>query len=210
VERILEAGLNDLKMHYTGYVLLAVFYCCIMFLGVNINELDMMESAKFLEQYISFIGVIIFTPVFLIENTPSLKLLINSKPISLKEIYIIRVLISTVILVILVGISILILQYNGCTFPLFLFYFGILSNTVFLGGLLLFCQSIFHSVVIGYLVPIIYYIIDLLSDGAIFGLLSLSSLINKAYYGKIVLFIFGIVFIVIFIKRYRINMEDVI
>ena len=66
---------------------------------------------------------------------------------------------NILLLAVFLGIYIGVLKYNHCEFPVLKYYLGTFAEMLFFGGLGLAFYGISNNLVIGYMAPVIYYVI---------------------------------------------------
>ena len=71
---------------------------------------------------------------------------------------------SFIFLVLLLGAFTLYLKTGGCEFPVLEMYAGVLSEAFFLGGLGIAAYGLSDNVIIGYMIPIVYYAANFSGD----------------------------------------------
>lgn len=131
---------------------------CLSPLLMGVSNLEAADTAKVLEMYVVFIGIVLVPPVFLPEQNRDIRDLVNSKYISSSVVYGIRLLGNVMLLAVLLGGYVWILRYNGCHFPAVKYYLGALAGMLFFGTLGLFSYGASNNLIIGYMIPIFYYI----------------------------------------------------
>ena len=117
-------------------MIIPLLVCLVLFLGsplvVGIENLTEFETAKVLEHYLVFWGVILLPPVFLAEQNLDIRDLIASKYTSMAEIYMVRIFQAVFVLMILSAVYLWIMKLGHCTFSYGKLYGGTLAGMVFL------------------------------------------------------------------------------
>ncbi len=191
--KILKVNLKLLR----SYLFIAVLFLCISPIIFGLSNLDAVSSAQILEKYIALIGIVLLVPIFQPEENIAIKDVIVSKYISIIKIYLIRILESLVITSFLIFLFIMCMRINFCDFYAPLYFAGTLAEAVFLGALGMFFYSISDQIVIGYMVPFLYYILCSFGGNRYLGYLYLFSMMQGSYIEKCILCILGVVFIIL-------------
>ena len=162
-----------------------------LFLGIeNLTE---PEAAKVLEYYAVFISIILLQAVFLPEQDKDIRDLLSSKYMPVAKLYGIRMTQAIIYLMLLLGIYMCVLKAGNCEFAFLKLYMGELATMVFLGGMGIFFYALTDQVVVGYMIPLLYYMLNItISPNKIKGLYLFSMSIGK-YEWKWTLGIAGVV-----------------
>jgi len=159
-------------------------------------------AARICEQFVVIIGVVILVPIFTPEEDENIKETINAKSISPILVYIIRILISIILLISLIALFVNILIYFGGTFTSGRLIMGTFVSALFLGGLGLFVATLTENVSIGYMIPIVYFVFDIMTKGKYTKNLFLFSLMNNSIKEKYYLFLAAVVLIILSLLVY--------
>ena len=162
-----------------------------LFLGIeNLTE---PEAAKVLEYYAVFISIILLPAVFLPEQDKDIRDLLSSKYMPVAKLYGIRMTQAIIYLMLLLGIYMCVLKAGNCEFAFLKLYMGELATMVFLGGMGIFFYALTDQVVVGYMIPLLYYMLNItISPNKIKGLYLFYMSIGK-YEWKWTLGIAGVV-----------------
>ena len=162
-----------------------------LFLGIeNLTE---PEAAKVLEYYAVFISIILLPAVFLPEQDKDIRDLLSSKYMPVAKLYGIRMTQAIIYLMLLLGIYMCVLKAGNCEFAFLKLYMGERATMVFLGGMGIFFYALTDQVVVGYMIPLLYYMLNItISPNKIKGLYLFSMSIGK-YEWKWTLGIAGVV-----------------
>ena len=79
-------------------------------------------------------------------------------------IHLIRLAENLLFLLVFVGAGALFLKCNGCEFPFWSYFAGTAAGALFLGGLGMFFYSVTDNAAVGYMVPLVYYMINFSGD----------------------------------------------
>lgn len=155
----------------------------------GITALDVMTVAFPLELSLPFLGVILLTPVFLPEQEPSILDTVRARKIPYPLICGIRIIMATVLMVIFICGFVLLMAALESEVSIG-HALASCANAIFLGGLGILASAVSGHVVIGYMVPVLYYVMDLMGSLGSFTMFSMMR--NGTMDGKLVLFFIGI------------------
>lgn len=157
--KYLEIGKENLKHNVWQHSLVCIALLLLSPLVLGIENLAAADTAKVLEMYIALIGIILLTPIFLPEQNKDLRELVYSKYVKASAVYYVRVVEATLILVILLSVYMGVMHYNNCDMEVWKYFLGTLAEMMFLGGIGLFFYGLCDNLIVGYLIPIFYYIV---------------------------------------------------
>lgn len=163
---------------------------------MGVANLGWQDTAKVLEMYVALIGIVMLVPVFLPEQDQDIRDLVYSKYMSNYLVYTLRVLGNVLILMIFLAIYIVMLRENNCDFPVMKYYCGTLAEMLFLGGMGLFFYGLTDNLVIGYMIPIFYYIVAIGSGAKYLKLFYPFSMMKGSYDEKVWMLLAGMLLIV--------------
>lgn len=192
MEKYAAIGKVNLKFNLPAPLLLSAALLILSPLFIGIQNLDPLESAKVLEYYLVFLGVILFPPVFLPEQNREIRDLTDSKYTGAWVVYGIRVLESLAALMVLLAVYMAVMKKGNCQFEFFRLYGGTLATMAFLGGMGIIVYALTDQVVIGYMIPILYYILCISAGSGKLGVFYLFSMSQGEFGGKAVLGAAGI------------------
>ncbi len=176
--------------------------CCIILLSlsplfIGTENLEQLQTIHVVEKYLSLIGIILLTTVFLPDTNNEIRELILSKKVSSIKIIGLRI-IQAIFFILIIGFGFFVyLKIGNCEFNLPLLYFDFFANSIFLGSIALLLFSIFDQPVIAYMIPFMYFVANIFIDSKIFSSWYLFSKQEVAINEKIILIITGFIFILI-------------
>lgn len=170
---------------------IAAAICLLIFTPVlfGITALDAMGAAYPIELSLPFLGVILLTPVYAPEQESSILDTVRARKTPHLLICGIRIIMSVILMVIFIFGFILMMSALEC--EVFVDHaLASCANAIFLGGLGILASSVSGHVVSGYILPVLYYVIDLMGGLGNFTMFSMMR--SGTMEGKWVLFIIGI------------------
>lgn len=180
LEIVKENSRHNIWIH-TG---ISILLLCLSPLILGIENLPPSDTAKVLEMYAALLGILLLIPIFLPEQNKELRDLIRSKYTSITAIYVIRALESVIILSLLLGSYMAVLAFNGCAMEFPQYFAGTLAEMLFMGGLGLFGYAVFDNLIVGYMIPVIYYITAIGNGNKILGVFYPFSMYMGSYTEK--------------------------
>lgn len=156
-------------------------------------NLDRSTAAVPLEMFVSFMGIVLLTPVFQPEQSEEIADVVFAKYVSADTVYLIRTVCSLVFLTALTGLfgAFMRLQKSDVTL---LLVAGTVANEVFLGSLGMLTAVLTGNTVIAYMIPLVYYMLNY-GSGSRLGHYYLFSMRALAFTPKIWLLTTGILLI---------------
>lgn len=158
MEKYWQIEKANLKYHAPLHILV-----CVILLGLSpflmgVKNLSAIDTAKVLERYVALIGIIMLVPGFLPEQDHEIRELVYTKYTKGQTVYLVRFLGNMLIMAVFLGIYICVLENNNCEFPVIKYYAGTFAEMLFFGGLGFFFYGCSDNLVIGYMAPVVYYI----------------------------------------------------
>ena len=192
MERYWQIEKTNLKHNVPLHVLVCAVVLGISPFLVGTANLEAQDTAKVLEMYTAFIGIIMLTPIFLPEQPREIRELTGSKYMKSSTVYLIRLVGNSLILAVFLALYIAVLRHNHCEFPIIRYFLGTYVEMLFMGGLGVFCYGLCDNLIIGYMIPIFYYIIAMGRGSKFLKLFYPFSMAAGSYTEKYVLVIGGV------------------
>ncbi|GAA3646155.1 hypothetical protein [Asaccharospora irregularis] len=159
MERYLKIAKVNLKFNLFPHIIVVIGLCLISPLIMGLKNLDSLNTAKILDMYISLFGMILLVPLFIPDQDKDIRDLVKSKKESITINYLIRIVEAIVCLIIIVLGFLVFLKKGNCTFDFMQYFYGTISTCIFLGGLGILAYSIVDNIAVGYMIPVLYYIL---------------------------------------------------
>lgn len=174
-------------------ILVSAFILILTPIIFSTANLDQAASATPLEMFVSFIGIVLLTPVFLPEQNAEIHDLVASKYISTNIIYLIRTAYAIALLLAFIGLFGIYMRLQNCDVPVLLLI-GTAANAVFLGSLGMLTAAFAGNTVIAYMMPLLYYALNY-GTGSKLGNYYLFSMSHLDFRPKIWLLLTGLLLI---------------
>lgn len=202
-ERYGKIAWINLKHNLFPYVAVAVVLCFGSPLVIGTKNLDSLQSAKVIEMYLTFLGIILLPPVFFPDMNQEASDVIRTKKESLLVSYAIRIFQGCVFLLLL-GIGFLWYMKSGnCDFIFYKAIYALFADACFTGGIVLAVFSYTNHVVLAYMISIAYYIANMGAGAKYLGKFYLFSMQAGNIEDKVYLLAGGILLIVLAIWHKR-------
>ena len=127
---------------------------------MSFRNLEEAQAAKIIEQYLILIGMLLFTPLFMAEQDIDIWQLERTKSMPMWKQYLIRLFWAVLSLGIIAGGFFLFLKSQNETLVMDKLFAGGFAELLFLGSVGYFASAVTNQVVIGYMIAVIYYVIN--------------------------------------------------
>lgn len=175
--------LNELKYYikntFIWHLLLLFVFCGLSMLIVSFRNLSPTDSAAVMEQYLIFIGIILFAPIVWPECDKKIWDLVSCKKYDSCISIVIRVVLSCILVISIVLIYEFILFNGHCKFNFLKLFLGSTAEQIFIGSIAFFFSALLNNIIVGYMVPILYYLMNL--GGIDFGVFALFQMKKGMY-----------------------------
>lgn len=173
MQKYLKLGASYLKGQYLPHLLLTLLFCLASAGFMSFRNLEVTQSAKVLELYVSFVGILLMTPLFMPEQNREIWQLEKSKATPMWQIYLVRLVLALLVMAVVYTAFPLVLEQNGSEFLWNKMWISGVSEMFLLGAIGFAVSALTNQVVIGYMIAVIYYV---------------SNIGGKEYFGKLGLF----------------------
>lgn len=190
LNQYLQISKINLKHNFLPQFLLSVLIILITPIIFGINNLSSSASWTPLEMFVSLIGIVLLVPVFIPEQNYEIADVVGSKFTSTSFVYIVRMIYSIAALIIFISLFCMGMKICGSEIY-FLHISGTIATSIFLGSLGIFALALSNSVIVSYMIPLIYYIINFMGAKKL-GNFYLFSGMNGSFNEKAWLFFSGI------------------
>jgi hypothetical protein len=148
-------------LYKTTFVAIAFVAAVSLFAGTD--NLDWYASAILLERFVSLIGIILITSVCFPEQDRRIREVVTAKTFSFRKIIVIRLILSSLICLAIIGALACLMLARGCVFPVREYIFGAFAIAFFIGALGFLIAGIFDHTIAGYFVSVIYFFMNMMS-----------------------------------------------
>ena len=187
-----------LRYHYFPHMVLVFAFCCCSVFFASFRNLDAEKCAKILEMYVSIIGILLLTPLFIPEQDREIWSVVKSKKVPMWRLYCIRLSMACIMIVLIILAYFAVFQESNSSFEFGKMFMGSMSETIFLGSIGFMVSAVTNQVVLGYMASVMYYAINI-GKSDMFKHLALFQMTKGAYdfaiymcLGALIFFVFGI------------------
>lgn len=159
--RYLETFRINLWLSHGLNMLLALLFLALSPMIFSLNNLNYEESARICEQYLSVIGIFLLTPIFRPESDPAIREVVSSKYTSQVGIYLTRIVMAVITIILYAIGFVLYLKVNDSMVVLWDYIIAAFATALFLGSMGLLAYGISDQLVLGYMVPVGYIMLNL-------------------------------------------------
>lgn len=161
MERYLNAGSSFVHRQYAPHLAVTLLFSCMSVFFVSFRNLGEAQAAKVMEMYVAFTGILLLTPLFMPEQDRELWLLEKSKAMPMWKLYLIRVTEAVICLAVIITVFIQVMEQGNSQFPLWKMWSGSFCEILFLGSIGFFVSGITNQVILGYMVSVIYFVVNI-------------------------------------------------
>lgn len=158
MEKFFGVAKINLKHNLLPHLIISLGLCFVAPFVLGVKNLDQYQTAKVLECYFVFLGIVLLTPLFLPDQDESIRDLIRSKKTPLIFIQMIRILVAISIMTIIIMGFLMFLKRGNCEFDYWQYFFGTLATCLFLGGTGVLAFGLIDHIAVAYMIPILYYV----------------------------------------------------
>lgn len=149
------------KKQYYPHLLLVLLLALLSGGFVSLKGLESTQAAKVMEMYVAFIGLILFTPLFMPEQDKAIWNLERSKKTSMWKVYLFRMLPAVLICLLTIWMFLYQMKRGGGIFDFDILFRGSCCEIFFLGSIGFFVSAVTNQVIIGYMIAVIYYVVNI-------------------------------------------------
>lgn len=153
--------ISFLKKQYYPHLLLVLLMALFSGGFVSLKGLESAQAAKVMEMYVAFIGLILFTPLFMPEQDKAIWNLERSKKTSMWKVYLFRMLPAALVCLFVILLFLYWMKRGGGTFDVGILFRGSCCEIFFLGSIGFFVSAVTNQVIIGYMIAVIYYAVNI-------------------------------------------------
>ena len=187
------------KRQYISHLLLILLFVALSGGFVSFRGLEDAQAAKVMEMYVAFTGILLFTPLFMPEQDREIWDLERSKGTAMWQLYLPRILLAVLICILVISLFMGLMVRGGGSFDAGSLFLGACCEILFLGSIGFFASAVTNQVVVGYMIAVVYYAINI-GGGKYLGKFALFQMMKGEYgswgcwlLGAVVLLVSGVV-----------------
>lgn len=149
----------NLKHNFLPHLIVALLIALLTPIIFTITSLDERLAAQPIEMLLSLTETALLTPIFLPEQNENIRDIIRSKRTDYVNVCIMRIIYSVIVLAFIIGGFVMMMSFceSNVTFRHFV---GGFASALFLGSLGLLVAGVSRNAPVGYMVSLIYYIVN--------------------------------------------------
>ena len=180
MEKYGKLTVSFVKRQYYPHLLLILLF--VVFSGgfVSFKGLGNTQAAKVMEMYVTFAGILLFTPLFMPEQDKEIWDLERSKGTSMWEVYLPRILLALLVCLSVISLFMGLMERGGGDFDAGILFRGACCEILFLGSIGFFASAVTNQVVIGYMVAVVYFAMNI-GGGKYLGKFALFKMMQGEY-----------------------------
>lgn len=180
MEKIGKLTVSFVKRQYYPHILLVLIFVAFSGGFVSFKGLGDMQAAKVMEMYVTFSGILLFTPLFMPEQDKEIWDLERSKGTSMWKIYLPRIILALFLCLMVILLFMGLMERGGGDFNGGIIFRGACCEILFLGSIGFFVSAVTNQVVIGYMAAVVYFAMNI-GGGSHLGKFALFQMMQGEY-----------------------------
>lgn len=180
MEKYGKLTVSFVRRQYYPHLLLILLFVISSGGFVSFKGLDSMQAAKVMEMYAAFVGILLFTPLFMPEQDKEIWELERSKGTSMWQVYLPRILLALFVCLLTVSLFVGFMVRGGGDFDAGILFWGACCEILFLGSIGFFVSALTNQVVIGYMAAVVYFAMNI-GGGKYLGKFALLKMMRGEY-----------------------------
>lgn len=168
------------KRQYYSHLLLILLFVAFSDGFVSFKGLGSMQAAQVMEMYAAFLGILLFTPLFMPEQDKEIWDLERSKRTSMWKVYLSRILLALLICLLVILLFVGLMVRGGGDFETGILFRGACCEILFLGSIGFFASAVTNQAVIGYMAAVVYFAMNI-GGGKYWGKFALFKMMRGDY-----------------------------
>ncbi len=161
MEKYGKLTISFVKRQYYPHLLLTLLFVAVSGGFVSFKGLESVQAAKVMEMYVAFTGILLFTPLFMPEQDKEIWDLERSKKTAMWKVYLPRLLLAFIVCIAVISLFLGLMVKGGGMFDAARLFRGACCEIFFLGSIGFFASAVTNQVVIGYMVAVIYFAVNI-------------------------------------------------
>ena len=157
----IKIAASFLRFQYYPHLLLTLLLCLYAGFVVSFRNLTAGQSAKVIEMYVIFVGILLLTPLFMPEQDKEIWRLTQTKKTPMWQTYVIRLVIAVLLCMGIVAVFLSIIKGSNSQVEFTKMWLGGISEVIFLGSIGYVVSGITNQVVLGYMAAVMYYAVNI-------------------------------------------------
>ena len=198
MEKYIKLTVSFVKRQYYPHLLLTFLLVAISGGFVSFKGLGQAQAAKVLEMYAAFVGIVLFTPLFMPEQEKEIWDLERSRAMPGWKLCLPRIALAFLVCILTIYLFVALMERGGGDFDAGILFRGACCEILFLGSVGFFVSAVTNQAVIGYMAAVVYYATNI-GGGKYWGRFALFQMMQGEYgswgywlAGAAALFILGV------------------
>lgn len=198
MEKYGRLTVSFVKRQYYPHLLLTFLFVICSGGFVSFRGLGSTQAAKVMEMYVAFAGILLFTPLFMPEQDKEIWDLERSKGMPMWQVCLPRILFALLVCLLVISLFVGFMIRGGGDFDAGALFLGACCEILFLGSIGFFSSAVTNQVVIGYMVAVVYFAMNI-GGGKYLGKFALFRMMQGEYgnwiywlLGAVVLLVAGV------------------
>ena len=163
LKKALVIAKYQFKLILNANIALAFALCLLTPFLFGMRYLDNYGSSFVLERFVSLVGIILLTPLFVPEQDKNIAELVQSKRTYHTLTVALRLVMSLLLMALCIAVMVAVMRYCHCVFETGRFYIGTFATALFLGAIGFIFHAMTNNVIVGYLAAFTYYLLNFTS-----------------------------------------------
>lgn len=180
MEKYVNLAGKFLVKQYLPHIGVALVFCLLSGGVMSFRNLENVQAAKIIEQYLILVGMVLLTPLFMGEQDIDIWQLERTKTMAMWRQYLLRLFLAVLSLCIIAGGFLLFLKSQNEALAMEKLLLGGFAELLFLGSIGFFASAVTNQVVIGYMFAVMYYVVNI-GGGKYLGKFALFQMLKENY-----------------------------
>ena len=180
MEKYEKLTVSFVKRQYYPHLLLALLFVAVSDGFVSFKGLESAQAAKVMEMYVAFVGILLFTPLFMPEQDKEIWDLERSKATDMWKVYLPRLILALIGCLFTVSLFVWRMKSGGGAFEADALFKGACCEILFLGSIGFFISAVTNQVMLGYMAAVVYFAMNI-GGGKYLGKFALFQMMKGEY-----------------------------
>ena len=180
MEKYEKLTVSFVRRQYYPFLCLVLLFVAVSDGFVSFKGLESAQAARVMEMYAAFVGILLFTPLFMPEQDKEIWDLERSKATDMWKVYLPRLILALIGCLFTVSLFVWRMKSGGGVFEAGVLFKGACCEILFLGSIGFFVSAVTNQVVLGYMAAVVYFAVNI-GGGKDFGKFALFQMMRGEY-----------------------------
>lgn len=180
MEKYEKLTVSFVKRQYYPFLCLVILFVAVSDGFVSFRGLGSAQAAKVMEMYVAFVGILLFTPLFMPEQDKEIWDLERSKATDMWKVYLPRLILALLGCLLAISLFVGRMKSGGGAFEAGILFRGASCEILFLGSIGFFVSAVTNQVVLGYMAAVVYFAMNI-GGGKYLGKFALFKMMRGEY-----------------------------